>query len=231
MKRQSTAILLFSRTAVEEQSAKTFSYSLGKKGNQKIAECLIQNSLAVARKTKLPIFTSFSYDQIGDSFGLRLANAIELIFSKGFEKVITIGNDCPNLTSSNLLEVCKNLQHKDLILGPTNNGGVFLIGMNVTSFHKGRFSKLSWESEDLQEDFRKYAEYNLISSLWLKNLDDINCPIGLKNILDKIFQESIYIKKIKHILSAPQKFIQYIFDFTICKIVLRNLSLRAPPSF
>lgn len=229
MNKKSTAILLFSRTALEEQASKTFSYRLGKKGNQKIAQCLIQNTISEAKKTKLPTFTCFSTDQIGDSFGQRISNAIEKIFAKGFEKVITIGNDCPDLTSKQLIEAEEQLEEKDMILGPTLDGGVYLIGINKKAFNKAAFVELPWECSELSEAFKKYKSDFSLESKWLNEFKDINSAKALKKVIGRINILSSLLLKIKVLLSCKLKlnlsFRLLLIDFRI----YRHLSLRAPP--
>ena len=179
MSLQKTAILLFSRTATDEADIKTFNQKVGKKGNVAISKELISKSKITAQKTNLPFYTSYSTDQEGDTFGERLANSIESIYQKGYEKVIVIGNDCPNITTAQLTEVNRKLVSEDVILGPTSHGGTYLIGICKDAYSRDLFIKLAWETPQLQESFKKaYSSIN-----WLVFLQDINHGDDLEKYL------------------------------------------------
>ena len=46
------------------------------------------------------------------------------------DDIIFIGTDLPDLCHQDLLNTLKELQHNDLILGPSNDGGYWLIGLS-----------------------------------------------------------------------------------------------------
>ncbi len=100
MQSNDTALLVFSRSAEAEVAAKQFLHSGKKTQNTRIAQSLIDRVFEITKETGLPTFTFNENQQTGCSFGEKLSNAIINIFNKGFSRLLIIGNDCPQLTSS-----------------------------------------------------------------------------------------------------------------------------------
>ncbi len=147
-----TAILFFSRAAHEEATAKSW---LGRRQNRRIAKLLIHSSLKQARASGLPVFIHGSHQQSGNSFGDRIAHAFEAIFAKGFEQLICIGNDALSLSSSDLKASEKALSAgKGWVLGPSLDGGAYLIGMKKSCYQQLDFQALPWQSEGLFSELK-----------------------------------------------------------------------------
>ena len=100
-----TAILVFANSSQEEISHK----AIPKSGL--LFDMLTQRTLKTVKKTKLPYFHLTEEHQVGDSFGERFTNAIQMVFTKGFEQIITIGNDTPQLRVSHILDASGHLEN------------------------------------------------------------------------------------------------------------------------
>ena len=81
-----TAILIFTRTASAEAAAKPLAGRGGRNANQQIVNALIQHTRREAEKAGLPVFTCFHTEQVGDHFGERLTHAMQTVFDKGFSR-------------------------------------------------------------------------------------------------------------------------------------------------
>ncbi len=226
----STAILFFSRTASDEAAAKTFYPGLGLKGNTAISRCLIQEVKTMAQSTQLPFFTSFSPQQSGDCFGERLANAMESVFSQGFKKVIVLGNDCPFVNADMLLQVSEDLENKQVVLGPTQNGGVYLIGLQKAAYQRQDFLALPWQKKNLQSAWRNYARQVAGDIHWLENHFDINHFTDFLKLLKALPLFYLLRKQLIFILHSFST--TFIFGFSLFfsqREKARCLSPRAPP--
>lgn len=226
---QQTAILFFSRTAAEEANVKSFVSKKQKNKNSKVANHLIQHSFNVAKKSGLPVFSCYSPNQRGENFGEKLANAIEDIYSKGYQKVIVIGNDCPTITSKLLNKVSKQLKQDKLILGPAYDGGVYLIGLDKSIYNRNSFLNLDWLESSLQYAWKKYASEYLDTINWLKEERDIDSELDLYYYLNSSL--SILINLLKELLNKVH-LAPLINSFINNSILLtRNTSYKAPPLF
>jgi rSAM/selenodomain-associated transferase 1 len=65
-----------------------------------------------------------------DSLGTRMAQAFEAAFGAGAGRVVIIGTDCPGLNAALLRQAFEHLLSHDLVIGPADDGGYYLLGMN-----------------------------------------------------------------------------------------------------
>lgn len=142
-KENNTAILVFALSSQEEQKHKKID-----KGSE-LFKALSEHTLKTVQKTGLPYFHLTENEQKGNSFGERFTNAIQTIYNKGFEQIITIGNDSPQLTSSHLLEACFHLENGKTVIGPSSDGGFYLMGLHKAQFKASDFERLSWKTSKL----------------------------------------------------------------------------------
>lgn len=66
--------------------------------------------------------------QRGRDLGMRLRNASEAFFRRGYRKVIVVGTDTPWMGRRRILRAMALLDHADAVLGPTADGGYYLLG-------------------------------------------------------------------------------------------------------
>ena len=69
------------------------------------------------------------WPQRGADLGERLAAATDRAFGEGAEQVVVIGTDSPWLRHDDVLEAFDALQQADVVLGPTEDGGYYLMGL------------------------------------------------------------------------------------------------------
>ena len=221
-----TALLLFSRSSGEESRAKNFLPFDNAPKNKAITQKIIDRSILSAKNTGLPFFVWDEKLQRGNYFGERLANAIVAVFEKGFEKIIVIGNDCPQLTSSHIQQAALKLEKYDEVLAPTKKGGAYLIGLTQKTFNKEIFSTVRWQSSYAYNDLEKLFYFSVFH---LPMLDDVNDFDDLRKqifYLSKIDALSIYLISI--IASIPKYFtsIAYLNSPFSVRFLFR---LKAPP--
>ncbi|MFX5730461.1 DUF2064 domain-containing protein, partial [Acinetobacter baumannii] len=76
----------------------------------------------------------------------KIKTAANTVFAKGFSRLIIIGNDCPELSSSLFLKADEELKKGNNIIGPDTNGGVYLIGITKELFTSLDFEKINWQT-------------------------------------------------------------------------------------
>lgn len=82
--------------------------------------------------------------QSDGDLGDRLAAAFWWAFSSGARRVVAIGSDCLDVTCEVLDESLEALWQADAVLGPTEDGGYYLLGMS--RWLPGTFRGISWSS-------------------------------------------------------------------------------------
>jgi len=68
--------------------------------------------------------------QIAGGLGEKMLHAFSSAFSEGFDSVLIVGSDCPELTQEILQEAFDKLKTHDVVFGPAEDGGYYLLGMN-----------------------------------------------------------------------------------------------------
>jgi rSAM/selenodomain-associated transferase 1 len=83
-------------------------------------------------------------EQSGHGLGDALSSAFERHLAAGFDRVVLIGSDNPTLPREPIREACAALDEHDLSIGPTLDGGYYLIGMRAP--HLGVFENVEWST-------------------------------------------------------------------------------------
>jgi len=84
--------------------------------------------------------------QAEGDLGARLVAAIEAAFAQGAAKVIVLGSDSPHLPPARILEAVGILDATDVVLGPTEDGGYYLVGCRAGRFSPAMFAGVEWGS-------------------------------------------------------------------------------------
>lgn len=82
--------------------------------------------------------------QIGTDLGERMANGFRHAFEKGADSAILIGCDIPQLTVEILENANRHLKVNDVVFGPADDGGYYLIGFNRETFLPEVFRGIPW---------------------------------------------------------------------------------------
>ncbi|MCI9489187.1 MAG: DUF2064 domain-containing protein [Dorea sp.] len=69
------------------------------------------------------------YEQTGDGLGERMLSAIREVLERGYERCVLIGTDVPEVESQDIRQAFGILDRKDVVFGPTADGGYYLVGM------------------------------------------------------------------------------------------------------
>ena len=143
MSQQNTAILVFARRSRRDARAK------GIPGGDRLFDRLTAETLQKVRRSGLPWFHIGEGEQLGACFGDRLTHAMDCCFERGFENLIVIGNDSPGLTVRLLRNAAALLEQEPAVLGPSADGGVYLIAVRRHTFVKSLFRDLPWKEDTL----------------------------------------------------------------------------------
>ena len=120
-----------------------------------------------------------SYKKQGQGdLGDRQALAFEEAFKTGMARVILIGTDCPARDEHNIGQAFDYLIRHDLVLGPANDGGYYLIGLRI--HFPPLFENIPWGTESVFEQTVAIAHERGLSTAFLATLDDVDRPEDLE---------------------------------------------------
>lgn len=98
--------------------------------------------------------------QQGNDLGERMQEAFAYAFAAGFRSVCIIGSDCHELTEEMLEEAFAGLGEHDVVVGPSTDGGYYLLGMR--ELHPAFFRNKRWSTPTVLADtLRDARELNL----------------------------------------------------------------------
>jgi rSAM/selenodomain-associated transferase 1 len=81
--------------------------------------------------------------------GERMEHAFGHAYDRGFDRVIVIGSDSPDLPASLLDLALESLRSHDAVIGPADDGGYYLIGFGRDHFRPSVFRNIEWSTESV----------------------------------------------------------------------------------
>jgi hypothetical protein len=151
---QNTAILLFA-----EKAGSASNKQLIEKNHQNrlLHEKMLQRTLLTVEKSGIPYYWINEEKQRGRTFGTRLTNAMRDVFEQGFDHLIVVGSDTPQLSTSHLHKAAIKLKDYPLLLGPSIDGGVYLLAIRRSHFHFFEKLEVQWQcGEDYKAILRQW---------------------------------------------------------------------------
>jgi len=186
------ALIIFQKNAVLGKVKTRLAVSVGDEKALEIYKWLTERTHSAAKELSVHKFLFFSDYvpqvsefsspyfktelQSGSDLGERMSRAFEFLFAKGYERVVIIGTDCPELSSNLLKDAFRALDQSDLVFGPAEDGGYYLMGMN--QFYPDLFVSIPWSTDQVLELSLDRAEamgleYDLLGILSdIDTLDD-----------------------------------------------------------
>lgn len=190
-----TAVLVF---ASLDHSIGKFSH-LASKAGRAVFAALTLRAVELGRQAfgedvflSVPAKESHEFDmapahlllQTGSDFGERLCTSIEQIFGMGYERVLVVGNDSPQLDLPVLIRCKEEFKTASALLGPDHRGGVYLLGVTRRSFHL--LSGVFWNANsDFRQLVLKCKQQDETVAI-LETRSDLDGPADLKRILQDV---------------------------------------------
>lgn len=201
MKTKSASIIIFARYPIEGKVKSRLALTIGnhhaKEFYKMISEKIISETKQIRNSDKYVFYSeevekemvkkwlgrSFLYShQEGNDLGERMTNAFRKVFSHGANKAIIIGTDIPDLSSEIIKKAIKKLDETDLVIGPSKDGGYYLLGMK--KFLPALFKNIEYGKNSVfAETISKAEKLNLTYST-LELLLDIDTEEDLINWLN-----------------------------------------------
>ncbi|MCP4214568.1 MAG: glycosyltransferase [bacterium] len=117
------------------------------------------------------------HPQQGNDLGERMQAAFERLFNMGPESVAIIGSDFPDLPLTRLEEAMDALEKSDAVIGPTSDGGYYLLGFHRHTFCTKVFQNMPWSTDAVFRETAARLENEgltaaVLPTFW--DVDDIN---------------------------------------------------------
>lgn len=119
--------------------------------------------------------------QEGDNLGERMRNAVRDIFSYGYKCAVIIGADVPSVEAENITAAFDALNDSDAVIGPSKDGGYWLIGMR--KYIPEVFSISSWGGMSVLDETISVFKKCCITYKTADTLQDIDTPEDIYNFM------------------------------------------------
>lgn len=90
--------------------------------------------------------------QMGADLGERLASATQWATEHGYTKILLVGSDSPTLPIAYVSKALTLLDSRDVVIGPSTDGGYYLIGFSATNIAMTVpfiFEEIAWSTADV----------------------------------------------------------------------------------
>jgi rSAM/selenodomain-associated transferase 1 len=126
--------------------------------------------------------------QEGDDLGERQLGAMRAAFDLGYDGAVIIGTDCPFVTRPDIESAFESLKAADLVLGPSEDGGYYLIGARKA--YPPLFEGIEWGGPRVLEDTLKKAEAAHVSTRLLEPHLDVDRYDDLRTVYSLLKAEA-----------------------------------------
>lgn len=141
------AIIIFTRVPIPGQTKTRMMPALSPGACARLHTCFLKDIKRECLQTGHDIFIFYTpedrqqilvrilgsmeryFIQEGEGLGERMNHAFEKVFGLGYDECVLLGTDVPEMTASDLSCAFDVLLERDIVLGPTEDGGYYLIGM------------------------------------------------------------------------------------------------------
>lgn len=223
------AVILFTRVPSPGTSKTRLIPLLGKEGACELQEALLKDlsqTLSTSQKKLsfdlivfetpfphpnplvqlFPTCTGF-FPQSGADLGERMNQAIQQVLNSGYTSVLLIGSDIPEIDESCLRQAFDLLREKDVVLGPTKDGGYYLVGMKQK--HPFLFQNQTYGHHTVLESALESLKAHSTSCGLVKALSDIDTAEDLVALWQRYQsvenQTASFLRRLPHLPSKCPK--------------------------
>ena len=165
-------------------------HDIGEKATLKVYTELLRNTMQAAISGNWSCFLFLAgegelntegfevVEQQGRDLGERMMHVFSHSFARGVEKVVLVGSDIDGLNTHLIYEAFEVLNDKDIVLGPSLDGGYYLIGMKMET---DVFGDIEWSTDAVFANTLRRAQSLEKSVVLIKELNDIDTLQDFRN--------------------------------------------------
>ncbi len=194
-------VLFFAKSPIKGRVKTRLSAEIGDDQAVELYKCFVEDLIALLEGLKLHFKCCFRppdakqvfikwlgqkhcyIPQTGDNLGERLENAFRMTFEENFTKALVIGSDSPDLPAEYLELAFHALDMNDVVIGPSSDGGYYLIGFARNSFLPEAFEQISWSGDKVFEQTVNILKQHRQSLYLLPQWHDVDTLPDLKSFL------------------------------------------------
>jgi len=165
--------------------------------------------------------------QNGNSFDERLQNTISDVFNIGYNEIIIVGNDCPDLTPETIQQTFNALNQSDVVIGPSTDGGFYLIA--IKKIDERIFDNVKWYSDKVLSQLLANINKSHYSHVLLQTLNDIDDYTDLIRWVERCKTPNIYFCLLLRELLTSYLLLLTVYSVTYISIKSYRTTWQKPP--
>jgi len=166
LKNEKNLLIIFTRNPELGKCKTRLAKTIGDEAALEIYKFLIQHTASITENLPFDMEVHYSdkvhhndiwdadiytkKQQIEGDLGEKMQHAFLSAFKNGYRNVIIIGSDLYDITQEDLEEAFTALETFEYILGPSEDGGYYLLGMNL--FKPELFKNKTWGTDTVLRD-------------------------------------------------------------------------------
>jgi glycosyltransferase A (GT-A) superfamily protein (DUF2064 family) len=87
----------------------------------------------------------------------------------GYDAVVSVGNDVPQVNTQTISDVVTGFESHDVVIGKTTSNGAYTVGLTKYAFSKCDFDAVDWSSNNVVRSIEKRSNEQGSSYLQLEN--------------------------------------------------------------
>ena len=163
MKSTDALLLIFTKNPELGKVKTRLAKSVGDKAALNIYKFLLSHTVSVTKNLEVDKWVYYSEEvpekdiwpsetfnkrlQRGRNLGEKMENAFQDAFNSNYNRVIIIGSDLLDLTQQDLENSFLELEKNDVVIGPAEDGGYYLLGMK--SLNSDVFKNKAWSTSSV----------------------------------------------------------------------------------
>ncbi len=223
MNEKENIVIIFIKCPLMGTVKTRLSKTIGEKMAQELYKLFVLDIIESLERTNIPFVIYYTIDsceetminwigkdyryhvQEGNDLGDRIKNSFIKSFSDGYENVILIGSDSPDLPTGFIKKSFEFLSLNDVVIGPAIDGGYYLVGFRTDTFVPYIFDGVKWSSgSEFRDTMNKLEEIRAVVQL-LPEWYDIDRYEDLKMLYEKN-------RKTDFSMSRTMKFLEEFFS-------------------
>ena len=195
------ALVIFARAPVPGQAKTRLIPVLGPEGAAELYRCFLRDTLANAAVMDASVLVAAAEEghvaevsrlaaeacpaaevivQEGRDLGERMLNAFRHTLRSGYRRTVIVGSDVPSLPWERVSEALRLAGERDLTLGPSLDGGYYLIGMHAAI--PRLFDGMAWGKRTVLVDTLRHAQDLQLTVSLLEPWYDVDTPRDLETL-------------------------------------------------
>jgi len=142
------------------------------------------------------------YEQPPGDLGRRMQHVIQGAFDQGARQVVLVGADVPEVTPKHMVDAFEALAGHDLVLGPSEDGGYWLIGCRRPA---PVFHGIDWATPHVLAQTIGAAKRHGLSTALLKPLRDIDTEADVRRWLPQQAVQRPYLTVVIPVLNEAER--------------------------